>query len=79
MMMLSSFKEINWSDLSEAIPAFFTSVFMGFAYSISYGIAAGFITYIITKLVNGKPKEIKPVVWVVAILFVINFAVLAIL
>ncbi len=79
MMMLGSFKEINWSDLSEAIPAFFTSIFMGFAYSISYGIAAGFITYIITKLIKGKPREIKPVIWVVAILFIINFAVLAIL
>ncbi|WP_276605521.1 solute carrier family 23 protein, partial [Halomonas borealis] len=38
MMMLSSFKEINWSELSEAIPAFFASVFMGLGYSISYGI-----------------------------------------
>lgn len=79
MMMLGSFKEIKWDDLNEAIPAFFTSIFMGFAYSISYGIAAGFITYIITKLVIGKPKEIKPIIWAVALLFIINFAVLAIL
>lgn len=76
MMMLSSFKELNWSDLSEAIPAFFASIFMGFAYSISYGIAFGFITYILVKLFTGKVKEVKAVVWVVAILFAINFAIL---
>ena len=79
MMMLGSFKQIHWNDLSEAIPAFFASIFMALGYSISYGIAAGFITFIITKLVNGKPKEIKPVVWVVAILFILNFVVLALL
>jgi len=77
MMMLSSFTEIKWSDLGEAIPAFFASVFMGLGYSISYGIAAGFITFIFVKLFNGKVKEVKPVIWVVAILFIINFAVLA--
>lgn len=79
MMMLSSFKEINWSELSEAIPAFFASVFMGLGYSISYGIAAGFITYIFAKLFTGKVKEVKPIIWVVAILFALNFAVLAVL
>lgn len=79
MMMLSSFKEINWSELSEAIPAFFASVFMGLGYSISYGILAGFITYIFSKLFTGKIKEVKPIIWVVAIAFALNFAVLAIL
>ena len=79
MMMLGSFKEIKWGDLTEAIPAFFASVFMGLAYSISYGIAAGFITYILVKLFTGKVKEVKPVIWVVALLFLINFAVLAVL
>ncbi|MEY8458961.1 NCS2 family permease [Lactococcus ileimucosae] len=79
MMMLGSFKEINWSELSEAIPAFFASVFMGLGYSISYGIAAGFITYIFAKLFTGKIKEVKPIIWIVAIAFALNFAVLAIL
>lgn len=79
MMMLGSFKAINWSELSEAIPAFFASVFMGLGYSISYGIAAGFITYIFAKLFTGKIKEVKPIIWIVAIAFALNFAVLAIL
>jgi AGZA family xanthine/uracil permease-like MFS transporter len=76
MMMLGSFKELNWNDLSEAIPAFFASIFMGLAYSISYGIAFGFISFILVKVFTKRTKEINAVVWIVAILFAINFAVL---
>ncbi|MDR0921629.1 MAG: NCS2 family permease [Lactobacillales bacterium] len=79
VMMLGSFKEIHWTDLEEAIPAFFASIFMGFAYSISYGIAAGFIFFTIIKTVNGKAKEVHPIIWVVDILFIANFVILAIL
>ncbi|WP_326716427.1 NCS2 family permease [Vagococcus jeotgali] len=77
IMMMASFKEIEWTNLEDAIPAFFTSIFMGLAYSISYGIAAGFIFYVIVKVVKGKFKEVSPVLWVVTGLFVINFIVLA--
>lgn len=79
ILMMSTFGEINWNDLEEAVPAFFTSIFMGFAYSISYGIAAGFVFYIITKLVKQKASEIHPVIWVTAGLFIINFVVMALL
>lgn len=79
VMMLSAFKEINWSDLEDAIPAFFASVFMAFCYSISYGIAAGFIFYCIIKVFRGKAKEIHPILWVATGLFVLNFVILAIL
>jgi AGZA family xanthine/uracil permease-like MFS transporter len=79
VMMLSSFKEIDWTSLEEAIPAFFASVFMAFFYSISYGIAAGFIFYCIIKVVRGKAKEIHPILWVATGLFVLNFVILAIL
>lgn len=79
IMMLSSFKDINWEDLEEAVPAFFASVFMGFVYSISYGIAAGFIFYCLIKTVRGKAKEIHPILWVATGLFVLNFVILAIL
>ena len=77
VMMLASFKEINWADLEDAVPAFFTSIFMGLCYSISYGIAAGFIFYVIIKVVKGKTKEVSPVLWIVTGLFIINFIVLA--
>lgn len=79
VMMLGSFKEINWTDLEEAIPAFFASIFMGLAYSISYGIAAGFIFFAITKVVTGKAKEVSPIIWVVNFLFILNFIILAII
>jgi AGZA family xanthine/uracil permease-like MFS transporter len=52
---------------------------MGLCYSISYGLAAGFIFYVIIKVVKGKTKEVSPVLWIVTGLFLINFIVLAIL
>ncbi len=77
VMMLSSFKEIKWDDFEEAVPAFFAGVFMALCYSISYGIAAGFIFYCIVKLCKGKIKEVHPILWVSALLFLINFVVMA--
>ena len=59
VMMLSSFKEINWTDFSDAVPAFFAGIFMALVYSISYGIAAGFIFYCIVKLVKREVKDIN--------------------
>jgi AGZA family xanthine/uracil permease-like MFS transporter len=79
IMMLSAFAEVNWSDLSEAIPAFFASIFMGLCYSISYGIAAGFIFYCLVKIVKGEAKDINPVLWVSTFLFILNFVILALL
>jgi len=78
IMMMASFKEINWADLDEAIPAFFAGVFMAFCYSISYGIAAGFIFYCIVKIFKKQAKEVHPILWVSAILFIINFVLQAI-
>jgi AGZA family xanthine/uracil permease-like MFS transporter len=79
IMMLSSFKEIQWGELEEAIPAFFAAIFMAFCYSISYGIAAGFVAYCIVKVCKGKAKEIHPILWVATALFVLNFVILAII
>jgi AGZA family xanthine/uracil permease-like MFS transporter len=79
IMMLASFKEINWSDLDEAIPAFFAAIFMAFCYSISYGIAAGFIFYCLVKICKGKAREVHPVLWVATGLFILNFVILAVL
>lgn len=77
VMMLSSFTEINWGDLEEAIPAFFASIFMGLAYSISYGIAAGFFSYILVKSFRGEAQKVHPVMWVSASLFLMNFVIMA--
>lgn len=77
IMMLSSLKNIHWDDMSEAIPAFFTSIFMGFSYSITNGIAAGFITYTVTKVVKGQAKDVHFMIWILDILFILNFISMA--
>ena len=79
ILMVSSFKDVNWNDLDEAIPAFFAGIFMAFCYSISYGIAAGFIFYCLVKLCRGKAKEIHPVLWVCTGLFILNFVLLTLI
>lgn len=77
ILMLASLKEIDWTNFAEATPAFFASIFMGFAYSISYGIAAGFISYVLIKVVQGKAKEVHPVLWISVVLFTLNFIIMA--
>ena len=79
VMMTSSFKEICWDDLEEAVPAFFAGIFMALCYSISYGIAAGFIFYCIVKCCKGKAGKIHPILWVCTGLFALNFLLLALL
>jgi AGZA family xanthine/uracil permease-like MFS transporter len=79
IMMLSSFKEIEWDNITEAIPAFFAGVFMALCYSISYGIAFGFITYCLVKVCKRQAKDIHPILWVATGLFILNFVILAII
>lgn len=79
IMMMSAFKEIKWDDFDEAVPAFFAGIFMAICYSISYGIAAGFIFYCITKICKKQAKEIHPILWVATALFLLNFILLAII
>ncbi|KFI98598.1 NCS2 family permease [Bifidobacterium stellenboschense] len=78
-MMAASLKEVDWTNIEDAIPAFFATAFMAFSYSISYGIAGGFIMYCIVKTCKGKAKDVHPIIWVVAALFVIDFVCMAIL
>ena len=79
IMMMSAFKEIKWDDFEEAVPAFFAGVFMALCYSISYGIAAGFIFYCITKICKKQVQDIHPILWVATGLFILNFVLLAII
>ena len=79
VMMLSNLKNIEWDDLSVAIPAFFTSIFMGFAYSITHGIAVGFLFYTLAKIFKGEAREVHGLIWVLDILFILNFVSLALL
>ena len=77
IMMCAGFSEIEWTNLECAVPAFFASVFMGLSYSISNGIAAGFIFYCIVMILKGKAKELHPILVGSTILFLINYALMA--
>ena len=77
IMMLASLKNIHWDDMSEAVPAFFTSIFMGFSYSITQGIAVGFLTYTLTKLVKGQAKDVHVMIWILDALFILNYISMA--
>jgi len=79
IMMLAAFKDIQWTELEDAIPAFFAGIFMALCYSISYGIATGFIFYCIVKACKGKFKEIHPILLIATILFIVNFVIMALL
>jgi len=76
VLMMSSVTKIDFSDFSNAFPAFLTIVMMPFTYSISNGIAAGLISYPIMKVVTGKQKEVHPLVYILAVIFIIRFALL---
>jgi adenine/guanine/hypoxanthine permease len=75
-LMMSSIAKINWSELDEAFPAFITVIAMPLTSSISTGIALGFISFPILKLVKGKWREIHPLLYVFAVLFFIQLAFL---
>ena len=72
--MLPVVTRIKWDDMTEALPAFLTIVVMQFALSISHGIAWGFVSYVLLKLIRGRVKEIHPLVAVFAVLFVVFLA-----
>ena len=74
-LMMQQVKNIDWDDVEIAIPAFLTIALMPFTYSISAGIGAGFITFVLVKAVRGKAAQIHPLMWVVAALFVVYFAI----
>jgi adenine/guanine/hypoxanthine permease len=74
-LMMQQVKGIDWDDLEIAIPAFLTIVLMPFTYSITVGIGAGFVAYVVIKLARGKIGEIHALMWVVAALFILYFAI----
>lgn len=73
VLMMGCVTDIDWKDVTVAVPAFLTIAFMSFTYNISYGIAFGLISYIFIKLFTGHVKEIKAFTWVIAILFTLMF------
>ena len=74
-MMMSNVTKINFSDYTIAIPAFLTIAMMPLSYSIANGFGFGFISYCLLKTFTGKVSEIKPLMWVVAVIFAISFLI----
>ena len=74
-LMMQQVKGIDWDDLEIALPAFLTIVLMPFTYSITVGIGAGFLAYVLIKIVRGKAAVIHPLLWVISVLFVAYFAI----
>jgi AGZA family xanthine/uracil permease-like MFS transporter len=72
-LMMQQVKDIAWDDVEIALPAFLTIVLMPFTYSISVGIGAGFIAYVLIKVVRGRAGVVHPLLWVVSALFVVYF------
>jgi AGZA family xanthine/uracil permease-like MFS transporter len=75
-LMLKGALEVRWDDATEAIPAFLTMVGMPLTFSIANGLALGFVTYPAIKLLAGRGREVSPLVYVLAALFVIRYAYL---
>lgn len=72
VLMTSSLARVNWQDLTESIPAFITAVMMPFSFSITEGIALGFISYCVMKIGTGRLRDLSPCVVIVALLFVLK-------
>jgi AGZA family xanthine/uracil permease-like MFS transporter len=74
-LMMQQVKGIAWDDVEIALPAFLTIVLMPFTYSISVGIGAGFLAYVLIKVVRGHARAVHPLMWVISLLFVLYFAI----
>lgn len=72
-LMMTQIRSIDWDDIGIALPAFLTIILMPFTYNISVGIGVGFVTHVIIRAIQGRAKEVHPLLWVVSGLFVIYF------
>jgi len=75
LFMISPIMKIDLNDLTEAIPAFLTIIMMPLTYSIAQGIVFGMLSYVILKVLTGRHKEVKPIMYIIAVLFIIKFFV----
>lgn len=72
-LMLRDMVDVSWDDATEAVPAALTALLMPFTYSIANGVAFGFIAYAGLKLLTGRVKEVKAIVWIIAIVFLFRY------
>ena len=72
-LMMTQIKSIDWEDYGIAIPSFLTIILMPFTYNISVGIGAGFVSYVVIRVLQGRRKDIHPLLLITAGLFMIYF------
>ncbi|GAB3711622.1 NCS2 family permease [Mariniluteicoccus flavus] len=72
-LMMAQVTGVDWDNIEEGLPAFLTLALMPFTYSITVGIGAGFITFVLMKVARGRARHVHPLMWVVSALFVIYF------
>ena len=72
-LMMREFSDVDWENITESAPAVLTAIMMPFTYSIANGLAFGFISYALIKLLTGRAKEVHPATWLIAALFVLRF------
>jgi len=73
-LMLHDLVDVDWSETTESVPAAITALLIPFTYSIAHGIAFGFITYAALKLLTGRAREVKPIVWIIAAVFTFKYS-----
>ena len=74
-LMVMQVSGIDWKNMEVAIPAFLTIVLMPFTYSITAGIGAGFVTYVVIKIARGQAGRLHPLMWIVSLLFIVYFGI----
>ena len=74
ILMLGNIRDVDFSDMSNALPAFCTIVFMPFTYSIANGVAFGLITYCLMNLMTGRRREVKALTLMISFVFVVRYA-----
>ena len=74
VLLMSQIRFIDFSDFTIAVPAFLTMVLMPFTYSITNGVGAGFVSYVVLQAVSGKARRVHPLLWGIAVVFAIYFA-----
>jgi adenine/guanine/hypoxanthine permease len=68
LFMMKEVKRIDFGNLAEAFPSFIIMVMIALSYSISTGLAFGFVSYVVINAVSGKVRQVKPAMWVIAAL-----------
>ncbi len=74
--MCGAVARVRWDDFSESFPAFLTLVTMPLTFSIATGLSLGVLSFTFVKLGSGKRREVSPLMWILAILFVLRYAFL---